>query len=222
MIEPPETGEAPNSSAMLDLGQFQDLADALDQLSDSKVYEQEIAAAMAYQPPWTLVTIFAQSACTRMRAFHESALREISASNPHSAFTLNRAFAETVLTLAYAVNHPDYVERILRPKAEQPKGLKPLAMVDLKEHIKPDAPGFAAVYAELCEITHFGSLALWHPHRDTGRGTVEWMSAPRWSREIEPLVACAQLAELSHAGVSYLHNFLGAHVIHQPETVNDP
>lgn len=70
------------------------------------------------------------------------------------------------------------------------------------------------MYDDLCEITHFGSVALWQPHvlGDDER-TVQWQSAPGWRGDREPLVACAQLKELSGAAVIYLHNVVGRHVL---------
>jgi hypothetical protein len=197
---------------MLDLTRFRDLQDALEQLGDSRVYEHEF---LAVEPgmSMTLNLIFAQSACTRLRSFHEAILREVEASNPHAAFALNRAFAETILVLAYATDHPDYVERIMHPRAEQPKGKRRVHVAELLKHIAPVAPGFATVYDQLCEITHFGNLALWHPHHVSEPRTMNWASYPRWRREEEPLIICGQLAELSQVGAVLLHNYIGAHVL---------
>lgn len=196
----------------LDLDQFEGLDDALVQLANSRVYEDVLQAALGRSADLTLLTIFAMSACTRFRGLHEGVVREIAAANPHAAFPLNRAFAETVLTVAYANDHPDYVERITERRGDQPKDLKRLPIRTLIDHITPSAPGFGPVYDELCEITHFGSLALWQPHAITGDATLMWGSPPRWSNGREPLIACAQLKELSAAAVIYLHNFAGRHL----------
>ena len=147
------TADEPES---LDLEQFSDLGDALDQLADSRVYEDVLKAAFGRPHRYTLLTIFAQSACTRFRGLHEGIVRELMASNPHAVFPLNRAFAETVLTVAYAHDQPEYVERIMKRRGDQPKELKRLHVKALIDHITPDAPGFVEVYDELCEITHFG------------------------------------------------------------------
>ena len=60
---------------------------------------------------------------------------------------------------------------------------------------------FAVVYAELCEMAHFGTIALWSSHQtpDNIDGTVgwSWSSAPTWKSDREALVCCAQLLELS-------------------------
>jgi hypothetical protein len=198
---------------MLDLDQFKDLNDALDQLSNSRVYDDVIEAAFARPCVYTVLTMFAFSACTRFRALHEGVVREVAASNPHTVFPLNRAFAETILVVAYAHDNPDYVDRIMLRRDEQPPELKRPTIEKMMNHIAPEAPGFARVYAELCEITHFGSIALWQPHEFTEDNRVEWRSEPRWSNERQPLVACAQLKEMSEAATTYLHNFVGRYVL---------
>jgi hypothetical protein len=198
---------------MLDLDQFQDLNDAIEQLTDSRVYENVVKAALERPHRYSLLTVFALSACTRLRGLHEGIVRELAASNPHSVFPLNRAFAETVLTLAYVYDHPDYVERITERRGDQPKELKRLPIKTLIDHIAPDAPGFTHVYDELCEITHFGAVALWQPHAIDGDRTVQWRSEPRWRTDRESLIACAQLKEMSGAAETYLHNFAGRHIL---------
>ena len=198
---------------MLDLDQFRDLEDALGQLANSRVYDDVLTAAFARPHTYGLLTVFAQSACTRFRGLHEGIVREVAASNPHAAFPLNRAFAETVLTLAYAYDNPDYLDRITERRGDQPKELKRLPITVLIDHIEPSAPGFRHVYDDLCEMTHFGSVALWQPHVMANVTTVHWRSEPRWKNEREPLIACAQLGEMSAAAVTYLHNFAGRHII---------
>jgi len=203
---------ATDDGHLLDLDQFEDLDDALAQLKDSRAYEEVLREALDPSAQFGLLTLFAMSACTRFRGLHEAVVREVEATNPHAVFPLNRAFAETVLTVAYAHDHPDYVERILERRGEQPKELKRLPIRKLIDHIAPDAPGFNQVYDELCEITHFGSVALWQPHSITGERTLQWGSAPRWSNDREALIACAQLKEMSAAAVAYLHYFTQRHL----------
>jgi hypothetical protein len=204
---------ADDEAELLDLDQFRDLDDALDQLANSRVYDDVLMAAFARPHTYSVLTMFAQSACTRFRALHEGIVREVSASNPHATFPLNRAFAETVLTVAYAHDHPDYVERIMERRGDQPKDLKRLPVATLIDHITSDAPGFRNVYDELCEITHFGSVALWQPHLVGDGSTMQWRSEPRWRNDREPLIACAQLKEMSAAAQTYLHNFAGRHIV---------
>ena len=204
---------AEDEAKMLNLDQFQDLDDALDQLADSRVYEDVLKEAFRRPHTHSLLTVFAQSACTRFRGLHEGIVREVAASNPHAAFPLNRAFAETVLTVAYAHDNPDFVERITKRRGDQPKELKRLQIKTLINHIRPSAPGFSQVYDELCEITHFGSVALWQPHALDGARTVQWRSEPRWGNDREPLIACAQLMEMSAAAETYLYNFAGRHIL---------
>lgn len=204
---------ADENAEMLVLDRFRDLDDALAQVANSRVYDDVLKAAFGRPHTYGVLTVFAQSACTRFRGLHEGIVREIAASNPHAAFPLNRAFAETILTVAYAHDHPDYVERIMERRGDQPKELKRLQIKTLIDHIAPTAPGFRHVYDELCEITHFGSVALWQPHLLAEPMTVQWRSEPRWRNDREPLIACAQLAEMSAAAETYLHNFAGRHIL---------
>ncbi len=202
--------------SVLDIEQFRDVDDALAQIGDSRGYEGIVKAAFDRPHRYTLLTIFALSACTRFRGLHESIVRELAASNPHAVFPLNRAFAETVLTVAYVHDHPDYVARITERRGNQPKELRRLQVKELIDHISPQAQGFSHVYDEHCEITHFGSVALWQPHVLGDDRTVRWQSEPRWRDDREALIACAQFKELSDAAKIYLHNFAGRHVLEPP------
>lgn len=208
------------SPQLLDLDQFDGVDDAIESLSDSRVYENKVKEFIErFSPEWSVPLMFAQSAAARLRAFHEGSLREISAENPQVVFTLNRCLAETVLVLAWSIDHPDYIDRIMRPKSEQPKEMKPPAIAVMRAHFATEAPGFDAVYADLCEITHFGSKSFAHSHLilDDGANNevIEWAAVPRWRADQEPLIACAQLQELRDVSITLLHNFLGRHALHQ-------
>jgi hypothetical protein len=205
---------------LLDLSQFTSVEDAILSASDSRVYENEIRELIEQcgsKIEWTLALMFAQSSVSRLRAFHEGALQEITAENPHAAFTLIRSLAETVMALAWAIDHPDFVDRLMRSKTEQPKDMRPPQIWEMREHIAPDAPGFDAVYAQLCELTHFGSLSFVHSHLlvDEEKMVSQWAAAPRWRRDAEPLIACAWLNELRGAGVVVLHNYVARHILNQ-------
>jgi hypothetical protein len=52
------------------------------------------------------------------------------------------------------------------------------------------------VYRQLCEITHFGSIAMWAAHEidDEDERRTSWSSAPRF-RGDTGLIACGQLDE---------------------------
>jgi hypothetical protein len=66
---------------------------------------------------------------------------------------------------------------------------------------KHHAGQFGVVYKELCEVTHFGAVAMWMPHRiEAGdESRLSWTSYPRWKQDTEALVACAQTLEMSAA-----------------------
>jgi hypothetical protein len=59
---------------------------------------------------------------------------------------------------------------------------------------------FKLVWDELCEITHFGTSAMWTSHQFVADGDdlkTQWSSAPRWSDGREAKLACGWLLELS-------------------------
>jgi hypothetical protein len=206
----------------LDLSEFKSIEDAIASISDSRVYENEISELIEQfgsRIEWTLALMFAQSSVSRLRAFHEGSVREIAANNPHAAFTLIRSLAETVMALAWATDHPDFAERIMRPKSEQPKEMKPPQTWEMRQHIAPVAPGFDRVYGQLCELTHFGSLSFVHSHLlvDEEEMVSQWAAAPRWRRDTEPLIACAWVRELRDAGVILLHNYIARRILNKPQ-----
>jgi len=52
----------------------------------------------------------------------------------------------------------------------------------------------------MCEMTHFGTSALWSSHsvmNDNGKVTFSWSSVPKWKNEKDAIVCCALLLELT-------------------------
>ena len=130
-------------------------------------------------------------------------MREIESSNPHATMTLLRQFAETVAMTFYVADHPTYVKVLMTRPNETKKGSANRKSVQaLVNYMDTNhTEQFAIVYAELCEMAHFGTVALWSSHqaRDNEDGTFgwSWSSTPAWKSEREALVCCAQLLELS-------------------------
>lgn len=99
-------------------------------------------------------------------------------------------------------DNPSYVDVLTQRERDKPAGSpRRKSIQTLVGHVeKHYAPQFGHVYAELSEIAHFGTVALWTAHRiEDGDGATSWASVPRWRDEGQLYVACAQLLELREA-----------------------
>lgn len=199
-----EMADAPD----LDLTQFQSVDEALARVARPKGFDDIARATLSpggqTEIDLTLGTMFFMSAVTRARALYDAAVREAEASNPPATFTLIRKFAETVAVVFYVADHPRYIETLMDRPSERAKGAPARRSIQaIIGHLKRSgiAANFGPVYAELCEITHFGSLAMWNPHRADDRRdeAFSWTSYPTWRNDREALIACAQLLELAEA-----------------------
>lgn len=144
---------------------------------------------------------FVLSSISRARALHEAIVREVGHDNPQAVFTLMRQFAEAVSLIRYTADHPSYFDTVVRdPQDLQPGMLKRVSTQALIHHMDSKySTQFKLVYADLCDMSHFGATAVWNAHRmesEEGRRTT-WSSSPRWRSNDECLIACAQLLELS-------------------------
>jgi hypothetical protein len=73
-----------------------------------------------------------------------------------------------------------------------------------------------AIYAELSEAGHFGSIGMWASMTPTDEsGGFEWTSYPRWRDERTALIACAQALELCNATQHLLREFADEHLRRQ-------
>ena len=199
----------PTNPEMVDVEQFASLADALDKVRQTKPFDdlakKSLTTYIERGGTWNITLLFFQSAVTRARGVHEAIVREIEMGNPHSAIALIRQLAETLAMTFYVSDHPAYVEVLSTRPEEQPRGapnrktMQKLVSYMDKHHT--DQSGI--VYADLCEMTHFGSSALWSPHQSVERDeqgvTISWSSAPKWKTEHDALVCCALLKELAGA-----------------------
>lgn len=191
---------------LVDLDQFASLDDALQRIAIERPYDdlamQILQSYNTRGGEWDLPFAFFCSAASRGRALHEAIVREITATNPPASITLLRQLAETVAMTFYVAGHPDYVSVLAtRPSEKKPgepnrKGMQ--ALVNYMDRHYTDQ--FAVVYADLCEMTHFGTSALWSSHsvKDTDDGRVQfsWSSVPRWKDEQDAIICCALLLEL--------------------------
>jgi hypothetical protein len=130
-------------------------------------------------------------------------VREIHAANPPASISLLRQLAETVAMTFYVADHPGYAEVLATPKERKKPGApNRKTMQKLVNYMDANyTDQFAAVYEDMCEMTHFGTSALWSSHavvdHDDGRSSWSWSSVPRWKLDEDALVCCALSLELA-------------------------
>jgi hypothetical protein len=149
----------------------------------------------------TLYSMFVMSAVTRACGLHGTVVREIRQSNPHGVFPAMRSLLETMALCFYVADNPAYVDALASHPREHaagtPRRKSPQALIDYMDRSGRTGQ-LADVYRELCEITHFGNVAMWAAWQPSeGEGAhVEWSTKPRF-RDKTDLVACGQLDELT-------------------------
>lgn len=191
-----------NKPITLDLDQFTSAEQAMVVIEREEGFDEAVKplliGADAIQGPTMLFT-FCQSALTRANGLYEAVVRGIRASNHPAVFVLMRQLAETVAVVRYVADKPSYVTALLRPERDRkpgaPKRKTPQALIDyIDKHYNGQ---FKVVYAELSELTHFGSLAVWQSHVYLGGRQVRWSSRPAWRDQHTLYIACAQALELA-------------------------
>jgi hypothetical protein len=187
---------------MLNLDQFDSPSKAKVAIKAQRVFDREAHSALNEAVGLTILTMFVMSAVVRARGLYEGIVREIQHDNPHAVFPLMRQFAETVAMAFYVADHPEYADVITERERDKPAGTRRRKTIQaLIGHVeKVYAPQFGDVYAELSEVAHFGTVAMWIAHRLEGEsGGTSWSSIPRWRDDRQLYVACAQLLELREA-----------------------
>ena len=205
----------------LDLAQFNSLEDAFAKVEPGDRYLEvgKILLGVTGDIPLSLASWFWFSMITRSEGLHGAIAREVKEGNPQAVFPLIRGLAESVVVLMYTLDHPEYVEAIIDSPRELAKtGIRRKTMQALISHASKQAPGMKAVYADLSEATHFGSIAMWSAHRiegEDGDGTyrASWQSTPRWRDDEQAFIACAQTLELADAMEFFLREFCHRHVL---------
>jgi hypothetical protein len=194
------------TSILVDLTQFESVAQAKSVIGRSQGFDdcvkQDLTAAIDKSEAFTSDLAFVLSSISRSRALHESIVREIGHDNPQAVFTLMRQFAETVALIRYTADHSRYFDTVVRdPQDLQPGMMRHRSTQALINHMDATySTQFKLVYSTLCDMSHFGALAVWNAHRIEPEEEMRtsWSSAPRWRSEEECLIACAQLLELSN------------------------
>jgi hypothetical protein len=202
----------------LDLTQFASLTDALAKIEPGDRYQRAGEACLGVDLGIGMPAMFWLAMLARAEGLHQAIAREARAANPHAVFPLLRALAEAVVLVIYVVDHPAYIEVVARrPDELATNGPKRKSIQALISYASKRATGAKAVYAELSEATHFGSIAMWMPHRLTGgEGSdylFSWQQKPRWKDEEQALVACALTLELAEAMEHTLREFAERHLL---------
>jgi hypothetical protein len=189
---------------LLDLGQFTSPEHAMALIVRERGFDDVVKPVLteaidAMEGPAMLLA-FCQSAITRANGLYEGVVREIRASNHPAVFVLMRQLAETVAVVRYVADKPSYAAALQRPEKEwkpgEPKRKSIQSLIDYMD--KHYSTQFKAVYAELSELCHFGSTAVWQSHvivNDQEHKAV-WSSHPVWRSQRTLYVACAQVLEL--------------------------
>lgn len=208
--------EVPDDVAMLNLSQFASLDDAIEKCAAaSRRYEEAVTTAggLAEGAQLTHRTMFLMSAVARSRGLHEGVVSELRNSNPHAVFPLMRSLAETALMLDYVIAYPDYV--VTFSDIDPGYSEKRVSIGKLLKHSEKRFAQMRGVYAQLCDVTHFGSIAFWWAFSikpDADKRTLQWRSSPVWRDEGQALIACGQLMELSEIIPVLLGELIGRHV----------
>jgi len=204
----------------VDISQFDSVEDALEKVEPKSRYVEIGAMLLPLEDgmPSTLQSLFWMSMITRSEGLHQAIARECKSANPFAVFPLIRALAEAVVLVFYVNDHPKYVRTLIVPERSLPKeGPKRKSIKALISYASAHAPGMEAVYRELSEVTHFGSTAMWGPHKPEGRGEeglrTSWSSEPRWRSDEEVLIACAMALEIADAMEAVLRAFTRRHVL---------
>lgn len=199
---------------LLDLNQFESPEHAIAAIVRERGFDDVVKPVLTgvisgMEGP-TMLFAFCQSAITRANGLYEGIVREIRASNHPAVFVLMRQLAETVAVVRYVADKPSYVTALLRPekewKAGEPKRKNIQSLIDYMD--KQYSTQFKAVYAQLSELCHFGSTAVWQSYAivsDQEHKAV-WSSHPVWRSHRTLYVACAQVLEL---GEGMAHALVG-------------
>lgn len=204
---------------LLDLADFANAEQALARAGYGcpKGYSEIAKKHMTGQEDLSTAFMLFGSFVSRMRGLHEGVVREISASNPHAAFPLIRAWVETITIALYVLRNPTYVEYLLYGPGENRPGKK--SFEAMFHAVREDASQLKLVYRELSDYSHFGSLGVWNAHslddeeekkKETKKGRiVSWTDSPRWRDNRHFQVACAQAYELAVGGLDALDRLGG-------------
>ena len=192
---------------LLDLSQFTSPDHAMAVIDRERGFDDVVkpilSAAMGAMEGPTLLLTFCHSAITRANGLYAGVVQEIRTSNHPAVFVLMRQLAETVVIVRYVADDPNYATALLRPERDRlpgdPKRKRIQSLIDHMDRYY--GTQFKHVYAELSELCHFDSKAVWLSQvivSDRDRKTV-WSSRPTWRSQRTLYVACALALALREA-----------------------
>jgi hypothetical protein len=149
----------------------------------------------------------------RATSLHLGVVSAVREENPHAAFTLLRAYLELVVLVYYLIDHVDYIDAIERPMSELPPGTRK-RWSELFEYAARELAGVRTVYANLSEMGHFGSAAMWTPFELGGddERMIRFGSMPHWKRPEDARMALAMLKETDESMHQVLARYAVAHI----------
>lgn len=146
----------------------------------------------------------------RLQSLHEGAIGAIRADNPHAAFTVLRAYFETVAVVFYTTEKPEQAKRLMEIDQH------PIKIGQITNYAAKRFRGFAEVYRQLSSYTHPTAMGVLASHQiDEGR-RFTWSSAPRFKSDGDRLTAYAWAIEFADASGELLLNFADVHRLRTP------
>jgi hypothetical protein len=158
----------------------------------------------------------------RASSLHKGILSAVRDENPHSAFTLLRAYLELVVLVYYLDAHPDYIEALKRPMSELPRGTRK-RFSELFEVAGQEIAGVRATYEMLNEMAHFGSTALWTPFtvESESERTITFSTGAHWKGTDDARTVLVMLQEADEAVAETLRRYSAHHVLPYVERYRD-
>ena len=203
----------------LDLSRFTSPEEGLRIVAEAR--RELLAAASATKPTedrdFLLRELGLGTVIAAAIALHDGAVREAVDANPHACLTLIRGLVEVFAVANYLQHDPDYLESILVDPAKNSTGArktkKMQALIDVA--VRDGHRGLGYVYAQLCDVAHFGRGAMGIPLRsyeEDGEPGVTLNILPHWSSELHALNALAMIEEHTLAVAALLRQYHNDHV----------
>jgi hypothetical protein len=203
----------------LDLSRFTSPLEGLRLVSESRRELLEAAASTrpAESGAFLLRQLGLGTVIAAAIALHDGAVREAVDANPHACLTLIRGLVEVFAVANYLSHDPDYIESLLVDPAKGSVGArkpkKMQALIDVA--VRDGNRGLGHVYAQLCDVAHFGRGAMGIPLRsyeEDGEPGVTLNILPHWTSELHATNALAMIEEHTLAIAALLRRYHDDHI----------